>query len=276
MFALSYDEQDALAAYADEYGVTFPLLSDPKSEIIESFGILNTLIDADDHPWYGIPFPGTYVIDADGIIIAKFFESNMAIRANADQLRRAAIGEEVTIEPLSEPPSEVTADVSFDGESLAVGVVRDLLVTFRVPEGQHLYGEPVPSGMVATSVEFDESEGLVTFDPQFPPTHKHTLSGTGEELQVYEGDVVVRIPITHNQRSIEKLDDGSRVVRVSGTLRWQSCDDEVCHLPVAQPFELALPALRSNTPEFRRKEGSTRMDTPTHFAKMTERRKEPQ
>ncbi len=43
MFAVSYDEPDALEAYAAEYGVTFPLLSDPDSEIIERFGILNTL-----------------------------------------------------------------------------------------------------------------------------------------------------------------------------------------------------------------------------------------
>lgn len=95
LLALSSDELDTLADYADEHGVRFPLLSDPDSEIIERFGILNTLIEADDHPWYGIPFPGTYVIDANGVIIAKFFEPNLALRASADQLRRAAIGKDV-------------------------------------------------------------------------------------------------------------------------------------------------------------------------------------
>ncbi len=216
------------------------------------------------------------MIDADGVITHKFFESNLAIRANADQLRRAAIGESIKLEPLAVdptgPPSEVTAEVSLDGDSLAVGIVRDLLVTLRVPDGQHLYGEPVPAGMVATTVEFDESVGLITFDPQFPPTRRHVLAGTGEELQVYEGDVVVRIPVTHNQRSVEKLDDGSYVLRVAGTVRWQSCDDDVCHLPATHRFDLVVPALRSNVPEFDRKEGSTRMDTRAHLARMTERR----
>ncbi len=44
LLAVSYDEPDALQAYAAEYGVGFPLLSDPDSEIIELFGILRDLV----------------------------------------------------------------------------------------------------------------------------------------------------------------------------------------------------------------------------------------
>ena len=39
VIALSYDEPNALAAFADHAGITFPLLSDPNSEVIEGFGI---------------------------------------------------------------------------------------------------------------------------------------------------------------------------------------------------------------------------------------------
>jgi hypothetical protein len=49
--------------------------------VIESFDILNTLIDAKDHPWFGIPFPGAYVMDREGVITHKFFDSNLAVRA---------------------------------------------------------------------------------------------------------------------------------------------------------------------------------------------------
>ncbi len=254
--------------------MSFPLLSDPKSEIIERFGILNTLVEADDHPWYGIPFPGTYVVDADGMITAKFFEANLAMRANSDQLRRAALGEEILIDS-APPPSEVQVDVSFDGDSLAVGVMRDLLVRLRVPEGQHLYGEPVPDGMVATSVELDESVGLVVFDPKLPPTRPHRLKGTGEVLQIFDGDVLIRVAVTHNQRSTVERGDGSRVVPISGTVRWQACDDEVCHLPSTHRFELEVPGVMADRPEFRRSEGSTRMDFGTHFFVMQHRHDDP-
>ncbi|MCH7953844.1 MAG: hypothetical protein IIC25_08140 [Chloroflexi bacterium] len=98
--------------------------------------------------------------DADGIITAKFFEANLAFRANADELLRAAKGEEVVLAPAASA-SQVTADVAFDGANLLVGILRDLVVTFRVPNGQHLYGEPVPEGTVATSVTLDEIDGLI-------------------------------------------------------------------------------------------------------------------
>jgi len=270
LIALSYDEQDALADFAQEHGITFPLLSDPKSEIIERLGILNTLIEEDDHPWYGVPFPGTYVIDSEGIIIDKFFESNLAIRANSDQLRRAALGEKIMIDPIS-PPSEVMVDVSLDGESLAVGIVRDLLIRLRIPKGQHLYHDPVPEGIVATSVELNDSVGLVVFDPIFPEAHPYKFQSTGDVLQIFDSDILIRIPITHNQRSTIELDDGSEVLQISGTVRWQSCNDEVCHVPVTHHFEIEIPAVRSNPPAIRQEEGSTRMDFKKHFSVMQHR-----
>ncbi|MEL6984681.1 MAG: redoxin domain-containing protein, partial [Actinomycetota bacterium] len=209
LYALSYDEVDALADYARAHGVTFPLLSDPDSAIIERLGILNTLIDPDDHPWYGIPFPGSYVLDGDGVVVAKFFEESLHFRASADQLRRAALGEEVQLPPL--PPAGdrtgdhtdegVTVDVSFDGDLLQATVIRDLLIRFVIPDGHHLYGEPVPEGMVATSVEVDARPGLVVRDPVVPATTAHTLAGTGEVLQVFDGrrgdgTLLIRVPIS--------------------------------------------------------------------------------
>ncbi len=93
MYGLSYDKADALRDFRDAHGITYTLLSDPDSEAIRSFGILNTLIDPDDHPWYGIPYPGTYVVSAEGAITHKFFENNLALRAGPEQLLRAALGQ---------------------------------------------------------------------------------------------------------------------------------------------------------------------------------------
>ena len=42
LYALSYDEVDALAAFAEAHAIPFPLLSDPDSAVIRSYGILNT------------------------------------------------------------------------------------------------------------------------------------------------------------------------------------------------------------------------------------------
>ena len=202
LYALSYDEPDALADYAKAHDTTFTMLSDPDSEVIRSFGILNTLIPPDDHPWYGLPFPGSYVIDADGVIVAKFFEHNFAVRSGPEQLLAAALGHEFEVPaPSDEQPADrVSADVRIDGDRLPMGVTRQIVATFRVPEGQHLYGKPVPDGLVAAAIELDDLDGILSYELLAPPTSPLTLTGSGETLQVYEGDVVLRLPVTPRSR----------------------------------------------------------------------------
>lgn len=187
-------------------------------------------------------------MDEDGVIVAKFFENSLHFRPSAQQLLRAALGEEIELPPLDAPPGEVAFDVHLDGQVLRPGVKSELVVRFAVPEGQHLYGEPVPAGMVATSVTIDDEVGLNVWDATFPPTGEHTLT-TGETLHVYEGDVLVRIPITHMNRSRTELDDGSFVQRISGSVRWQACDDDMCFLPRTETFSIDVPAGVHSRPE---------------------------
>ena len=130
LYTLSYDEPDALADYVEAHGVTFTMLSDPASEVIKAFGILNTLHPPDDHPWYGIPFPGAYAIDAEGTIVAKFFEHNFAVRPGPEQMLAAALGEVFEVEPSAAPAETVSVEVALDGDRLPMGVTREIVATF--------------------------------------------------------------------------------------------------------------------------------------------------
>jgi hypothetical protein len=217
------------------------MLSDPDSEVISAFGILNTLIAEDDHPWFGIPFPGIYVTDGQGVISEKFFESNLALRPGIDQLARAVRGEAVDLQTTA-PLSSVEYTVRFDDAPTPPGVLRELVVTLRVPEGQHLYGQPVPVGMVATHVEIDAGDNLIVRDTIAPPTRSLVLAGTGETLQVYDGDVTLRVPITHSGPLVSPDGRGTdEPTQVVGRVRWQSCDDNVCNLPESTSFAFAMP-----------------------------------
>ena len=121
LYVLSYDEQDALADFAESGGVTYTMLSDPDSEIITRFGILNTTIPEDDHPWYGIPFPGAYAIGADGTILAKVFEHNFAVRPGPEQLLAAAPGDEAAFGSEVTAADEVSVELALDGSRLPAG-----------------------------------------------------------------------------------------------------------------------------------------------------------
>ena len=254
------------------------MLSDPDSEIIRRIGILNTLIDPDDHPWYGIPFPGSYVLDADGVVTHKFFEDRLHFRVSADQLLRAATGQQLNLPVAptgSAAPTDVMVDIFLDGDDLRSGIVRDLVVRLTIPEGQHLYGPPVPEGLVATTVEIDEQPGLLVRDAVFPPTSSLTLA-TGETLNIFENThdgnaVVVRIPIAQLSRRLTTLDDGAVVQRITGTVRWQACDDDTCGLPQTESFSVEIPAADASRSEDELSNPDG-MDVRTHFVGMVARR----
>ena len=76
--AISYDSPAFLKSFADRKNITFPLLSDPDSKIIRAYGILNEA--APKGPFYGIPYPGTYILDTKGVVVAKYFEEDYANR----------------------------------------------------------------------------------------------------------------------------------------------------------------------------------------------------
>ena len=287
VYALSYDEPEALADFAAEHGITYTFLSDPDSEVISAFGILNTLIPPDDHPWYGIPFPGAYVIDAGGVIRSKFFEGRLAIRASGDQLLRAVRGEPsvASEDALQADPEaigssgekgDVAVRVWTKARQLPPGLVTDLHIELAPPPGWHLYGEPVPDGMVATTVELDDRDGSIfTLEPVLPEARPHVLAGTGETLQVFEpgadGAIGVVVPFLHNG---SKRNENYEVT-VSGLVRTQACDDTACSIPATHRFELQIPMGSMVMPHHPGPDQPLepgQMDSAKHLAKMRERR----
>lgn len=64
---VSYDSPAILKRLVDKKGVAFPLLSDPKSQLIRKFGILNQQANG---KLAGVPHPKTFVVDQNKKIVA--------------------------------------------------------------------------------------------------------------------------------------------------------------------------------------------------------------
>ena len=73
LVAISYDPPATLKHFSDSRGITFPLVSDPGSAIIKRYGLLNETMDPATR-FYGVPHPGTFILDDKGVIVARFFE----------------------------------------------------------------------------------------------------------------------------------------------------------------------------------------------------------
>src|SRR5690349_6501552 len=95
VFAISNDPVERLVEFSDRHRIEFSLLSDEDSAVIRAFGILNTLIKPDEGKhmrWHGIPYPGTYVTDANGIVVDKDFHQHHARRLSGQALLHRVLG----------------------------------------------------------------------------------------------------------------------------------------------------------------------------------------
>ena len=210
--------------------------------------------------------------DEDGLITHKFFENNLAVRVGPEQLLRAVRGESVALEAAPPvEPGEVTTRVYLDGDALAVCVQRDLVADLAVPLGRHVYASPAPEGTVAVTLELDSNPGIVTRELIRPPSEQHTLGSSGEVFQVHHDRVQLRLPITVNGSAM--TDDTNPTVKLSGVLKWQTCDDEVCDIPASERFELSIP-VEGPMPSFVRRsdQDSPEPNAGQHFKRLMERR----
>ncbi len=88
MAAISYDSPEILKDFADRHKIEFPLLADPQSKIIASYGVLNPEATGMTK---GMALPGYFYIDANGIIREKYFEAKYTDRFTANNVMGEAI-----------------------------------------------------------------------------------------------------------------------------------------------------------------------------------------
>jgi peroxiredoxin len=95
--AISYDAVDKLKAFSVKRDISMTLLSDPRSEIIKSFGILNEGVVKGTMA-YGTPKPGVYVIGKDKTVKAMFFKDGIQDRPTVKEITAAITAMEKPVE----------------------------------------------------------------------------------------------------------------------------------------------------------------------------------
>ena len=83
VLAVSCDTRHAQAQWAEQQGFTFPILSDfwPHGEVAKAYGVFNEQI--------GCAMRGTFVIDRDGVVVAKFESTGLASPRARDDYEHA-------------------------------------------------------------------------------------------------------------------------------------------------------------------------------------------
>ena len=140
--AVSYDPVAILADFSTRRGITFPLLSDPGSATIKRYGIFNTTVPESNQQSYGIPFPGTLMLNTQGVVTSRFFEQAYQERSTVGSIM-ARLGNTVSVRAttVSSPQLEMT---SFATDStVAPGTEFSLVLDVRPARGVHVYAPGV-------------------------------------------------------------------------------------------------------------------------------------
>ena len=80
VLGVSYDSTQVLSQFAKRRKITFPLLSDVDSKVIDAYGLRNK--SRKD----GIPHPGTVIVGMDGKVLAKLFHEGYRKRHLAEEI----------------------------------------------------------------------------------------------------------------------------------------------------------------------------------------------
>ncbi len=86
--ALTYDSVQTLKTVQEDQDIQFPLLHDEEVTIVNAFGVRNLDYEP-GHRIYGIPYPGIFLIDPDGVIKAKFAEERYQDRPPFEDILQA-------------------------------------------------------------------------------------------------------------------------------------------------------------------------------------------
>ncbi len=248
VFAVSNDTVERLSAFAQNHAVTFPLLSDEDSAVIRAFGIMNTLIEPGEGAhmrWYGIPYPGTYIVDADGVVVDKDFHQHHARRLSGAGLLHRVLGTVAELQPdtprVATATSEVGLSIHLSDPTLRLEVLSTLVCRLEVAAGLRLYADGAPDAFTPVALELD-ADGLRFGVVRWPDPAQLELPLLGVCVPVHEGSVTVTVPVTATSEII-RLGHGLERESVELVVRctYQACDDTACGLPSVVSASLNVP-----------------------------------
>jgi hypothetical protein len=247
--AVTYDPPETLKRFADSRGITFPLLSDPGSAIIKRYGLFNATVDPTTRG-YGIPHPGTFVLDSKGVVTARFFED-----AYQERYTSATILATMGVKPPGTPVTARTAHLALSAtisDTVAAPGHRLTIVAEVTPRPTiHLYA-PGKHDYQVVQLTIDPQPWLRAHETVYPASEIYHFKPLDERVEVYSTPFRLRRDFTlQATQEMQKLLGSMPSATVTGALEYQACDDAICFNPARVPFSftITLKPLDRNPPE---------------------------
>jgi AhpC/TSA family/Thiol:disulfide interchange protein DsbD, N-terminal len=232
--AISYDPVPILADFAGRRGITFPLLSDAGSAVITKYGLFNTTVEPNT-PTYGIPYPGTFIVNDKGVVTSRFFEQAYQERNTITSVL-VKLGAKLDVAATKVNAPHLTLTTYATDQTAAPGTHFSLVLDVVPGARVHVYA-PGVTGYKPIALTVDPQPSLVVRDAQYPKSEDYFFKPLNEHVAVYQRPfrIVQDLEIDPSPQSVAELANRTSMT-LNGTLTYQACDDKVCFTPQSVPL----------------------------------------
>jgi hypothetical protein len=238
LVAISYDSPETLKKFADSRGIRFPLISDSGSVIIKRFGILNEQQEAGTRS-YGIPHPGTFIVDRKGVVTARFFEDAYQERYTAAAIL-AAQGANSGGATVSADTTHLGMNATISDATVAPGERISIVVIVTPRSRMHVYA-PGKHDYRVVRLNIDPQPWLRAHETRYPPSEIYHFKPLNERVEVYSKPFrLVQDVTVLATPEVQKALSAMPTVTIEGALEYQACDDQVCYNPARVPFSFSV------------------------------------
>jgi hypothetical protein len=227
-----------LADFSARRAITFPMLSDAGSATIKRYGILNTTV-LETNQLYGYPFPGTFILNRQGVVTSRCFEPTYQERGTISSVL-ARLGGAVDA-PATRTSAPHLGITSYPTDQVAApGTHFSIVLDLKPGPRVHVYA-PGVTGYKPIALVIQPQPGLVVREAHFPKAEDYFFKPLNEHVPVYKKPfrITQDVEIDPSRETAAALKD-LKTMAISGTLNYQACDDKVCFNPQSVPLSWTI------------------------------------
>jgi hypothetical protein len=191
-------------------------------------------VEPGDTKFYGIPYPGTFVVDARRRVTARFFEEAYQNRRTAAAIA-LQLGGGAPGGP-SVATDHLRLETSVSDQNVAPGTRFTLVLSVTPNPAMHVYAPP-QAQYRAVRLTLEPDPSIVVHPMTFPAGEEYYFEPLDERVLVYSKPFRllqdVAVALTPELRARAK--ESGATLTIKGALEYQACDDKMCYLPVRVP-----------------------------------------
>ena len=260
---ISYDSPEIIAAFSKQRGITFTMLSDAGSATIKSYGILNPVpewaigpnandpaVQAEVQKYVsvvrpnatmvGIAFPGTFILDRQGRVTARFFEDFYIERNTVSSILMRLGDTQGTVAGTKVSTAHLDLTTYPSDPVIAPGNRIGLALEVTPKTGMHVYA-PGASSYRVISVKLEPQPFVRALPLKYPASEIYNFKPLNERVPVFQKPfTLVQEVIVEGTPQAQAAFRGKDSLTLTGSLEYQACDDAICYNPASIPLSWTL------------------------------------